>query len=168
MEMRLAIFALITMFSAAGTIFPQRTVTNADLDKYRKQREAAERDYRENYSRMGFPSPEELKKEAEQSQLQYERMLERWSRERIELEKVNAMRDQANALQVLADQAEINNNNRNNEQQVYNPGIYGYPNYGYPYYGRPYIYGSPYWIPRFGQSPSGYVSGGVFWPSNGH
>lgn len=36
------------------------TVTNADLEKYREKRLAAERELRENYEELGFPSPEEL------------------------------------------------------------------------------------------------------------
>jgi len=37
-----------------------KTVTNADLEKYRQARLAAEKDLRENYEALGFPSPEEL------------------------------------------------------------------------------------------------------------
>jgi hypothetical protein len=43
-----------------------RTVTNADLEKYRQARVKAEEDYRQNYERLGRPSPEELeRREAE-------------------------------------------------------------------------------------------------------
>ncbi|MGI8556207.1 MAG: hypothetical protein ACR2LT_07620 [Pyrinomonadaceae bacterium] len=47
----------------SGLTFAQatRTITNADLEKFRQKREQAERDYNENYQRLGMPSPEELK-----------------------------------------------------------------------------------------------------------
>ncbi len=37
-----------------------RTVTNTDLEKYREARVKADEDYRQNYKRLGRPSPEEL------------------------------------------------------------------------------------------------------------
>ena len=37
-----------------------RTITNADLEKYKQKRLAAEKELRENYRELGFPSPEEL------------------------------------------------------------------------------------------------------------
>jgi len=39
-----------------------RTVTNADLEKYRDARVKADEDYRQNYAKLGMPSPEELEK----------------------------------------------------------------------------------------------------------
>lgn len=48
---------------AAVSAFGQTpTVTNADLEKYRQERLKAERELRENYEELGFPSPEELLK----------------------------------------------------------------------------------------------------------
>jgi len=41
------------------------TVTNSTLQKFQQTRLAADRDYRENYARMGFPSPEELDRQRE-------------------------------------------------------------------------------------------------------
>jgi hypothetical protein len=39
-----------------------KTVTENDLAKFREKRLNAERDYRENYARLGMPSPEELER----------------------------------------------------------------------------------------------------------
>lgn len=51
--------ALLSMASVSA--FGQTpTVTNADLEKYRQERLKAERQLRENYEELGFPSPEEL------------------------------------------------------------------------------------------------------------
>ena len=53
------VFGLVVSLAAVG--YGQvRTVTNTTLEKFQQKRLAAEKDYRENYARMGFPSPEEL------------------------------------------------------------------------------------------------------------
>lgn len=68
-ERILPFLSLILVFS--GFVFAQqratgRTVTNADLEKFRQKRLQAERDYRENYEKRGMPSPAELeRREAE-------------------------------------------------------------------------------------------------------
>ena len=59
------VFVLCSIFIAVGFVSAQtarRTVTNADLEKFRQKRLAAEQNYRDNYERLGFPSPEELQK----------------------------------------------------------------------------------------------------------
>jgi hypothetical protein len=43
----------------------RRTVTNFELEKYRNQRSAAEREYRETYAQRGMLSPDELKSASE-------------------------------------------------------------------------------------------------------
>jgi hypothetical protein len=53
----------IVVFSMAFVAEAQRavrSVTNADLAKFRDRRVAAEQEYRDNYERLGMPSPEEL------------------------------------------------------------------------------------------------------------
>jgi len=58
--------ALVLVFAA--TAFSQtKSVTNADLEKFRVKRLAAEKELRENYEQLGFPSPEELAKQEEES-----------------------------------------------------------------------------------------------------
>lgn len=39
-----------------------RTVTNADIEKFRQERLRAEEDYRRNYARRGMPSPAEIER----------------------------------------------------------------------------------------------------------
>ena len=53
-------FVLVAICAFAGFGAAQRSVTNADLQGYRDQRVRAETDLRENYSRLGFPSPDEM------------------------------------------------------------------------------------------------------------
>jgi hypothetical protein len=58
------ILAVTSVVSAQTTA--RRTVTNADLEKFRQKRLQAEADYRANYKKLGMPSPEELaEREAE-------------------------------------------------------------------------------------------------------
>lgn len=54
---------LILILAAAAAAGAQtRTVTNADLEKFRQERLRAEDDYRRNYARRGMPSPEEAER----------------------------------------------------------------------------------------------------------
>lgn len=70
MKKQIALF-LGLIFSVSGAAFAQTpTVTNADLEKFRQKRIKAEREYRENYEKMGFPSPEELEAQIEQSRIE--------------------------------------------------------------------------------------------------
>ncbi len=58
MKITALMFGLVFSLTVVG--FAQtRTVTNATLSKFTEKRLAAERDYRDNYQRMGFPSPED-------------------------------------------------------------------------------------------------------------
>ena len=62
------LFILALVFAAANLAASQtKTVTNGDLEQFRQKRLKAERDYRENYEKLGFPSPEELERQSEQS-----------------------------------------------------------------------------------------------------
>ncbi len=52
---------LVVAFAVSNIGFGQtKTVTNADLEKFRVKRVQQEEDYRANYKRLGMPSPEEL------------------------------------------------------------------------------------------------------------
>jgi hypothetical protein len=98
-----------------------RTVTNLDLEKYKQQRLKAEKDYADNYQRLGFPSPEELQKQIEKSRVEREALAARLAAERIQREKVEAE---------LAEAA------RRSQETVYivpdgGGGYYGWPNGGF-------------------------------------
>jgi hypothetical protein len=71
-----------------------RTVTNSSLQKFQERRLAAERDYRENYARLGLPSPEELDRQrdldmAARIELAEQLRRARLEKERLELERRN-------------------------------------------------------------------------------
>lgn len=85
------IFGFVVSLALVG--FGQRTVTNSTLEKFQQKRLAAERDYRENYARMGFPSPEALDRQRDAdmtARLQLAQQLRRarLEKERLELERL--------------------------------------------------------------------------------
>jgi hypothetical protein len=55
----------------------KKTITNFDLEKFKRQREKAEADYRANYKKRGMPSPEEIEKINQENRLQREELSER-------------------------------------------------------------------------------------------
>lgn len=123
-----------------------RVITNDDLAKYRQQREQAERDYRENYARMGFPSPDELARRREKSALEYREYADQLRTQELEAERLAAQRRAASR---------------------YLPPVYviggdsGYGDLGYfflngRYYQRPL---------RQEYAQPGYFAGGQFWPT---
>ena len=123
-----------------------RTVTNTDLDRFKQQRLAAEREYRENYAELGFPSPEELDRQMEQSRIEREELSAKLREERIERERVAVDRVRAEAelaAAYSADQPPADDS----YQSFY--GVTSYGGYG-PYFGG-YGYGrrgfgrSPFW-----------------------
>ena len=80
-------FVLLTIFVLSVTNFAQvKSITNADLKKYKQKRLKAERELRENYKQLGFPSPEELERRKEKSMKSLSELSERVRRERLESE----------------------------------------------------------------------------------
>ncbi len=136
MKIRL-IFILTFSFVAIVTASAQtRTVTNDDLEKYRQTRVRAERDLRENYERLGFPSPAELEKQLEKSRAEKIELAARLEAENIERERLALERRRAE------------NESRFNEYQIYSEnrrrgandyftdypanGFYGFSSFGFP------------------------------------
>lgn len=135
-------FAILLCVTAVGTAFGQgRTVTNGDLEKYRQKRLQAEKDYQENYARMGFPSPEELRKQVEKNRVEREALAARLTAERME-------REQAEGVFVGQPSVYVVNSV---QSQPY-------------YFGNPYVYRRPFPAYRFG--PTYRVGGGMVFPNN--
>jgi hypothetical protein len=94
------LFVLCFIIGVGNLAFAQtRTVTNTDLEKFRQKRLEAERDYRENYAKMGFPSPEELKRRQEESRRELEELAQRLREERLAREEAEALQRQIEALE---------------------------------------------------------------------
>lgn len=130
------IFSFVSIVSASAQT---RTVTNEDLEKFRQKRLAAERDLRENYERLGFPSPEELDRQIEQSRIERSELAARLRAENLEREQLDLERQRT--------EAEIRNRNYQIQNQNYQPrydddyfynypwyngGFFSFPNFGYP------------------------------------
>lgn len=129
----------------------RRQITNFDLEKYRDARLAAEKDLRENYEKLGFPSPEELERRREKSRTEAEELSLKLRTGRLEEERLDAQREAASSRTVVY--------NRDVVRQ--NDGYYA-GGYYYSYYTKPYVRPK-----RNGYTQGGYYAGGQFWPTGG-
>lgn len=77
--MRILFLILLASFTVGAQT---RTVTNAELEKYRVERLKAEDDYRKNYARLGKPSPEEIERIKDQRRRDFSLYSERLQTER--------------------------------------------------------------------------------------
>ena len=130
------------------------TVDNFTLEKYQKQRIAAQRDYQENYARMGFPSPEELDRQREADMTAQLQLADQLRQARLEQQRIDL---QSRGLDIQA--AAIENEREAREASYaqsqyygsesqgymgsygggyggYYPGVYGAGGYGYGRYGN--------------------------------
>ncbi|MBX3266818.1 MAG: hypothetical protein KF831_08950 [Acidobacteria bacterium] len=133
--MRKCLFLLLfgLMLAPFSAEAQTRTVTNADLEKFRSERLEAERQYRQNYERLGLPSPEELERRRTESAHERDELSARLRAERIQREQFAAMASRAAAERegsvVIIE---------NGRQQVVGYGVYGYPVYrNRRYWARP-------------------------------
>lgn len=148
---------LVILFSLllSASVSAQSTVTNADLEKFRLKRLAAEKELRENYAKLGFPSPEELARQNAESARERDEFSARLERERLERERIAAeyrsLGARGETVVVVA------------EPQPQRNLIYGY-GYGYtdPFnrYRRNYRYRGPQVIWRAGPGGVIYEPGG--------
>ena len=145
------ILSLMLAFIVFGSILSvsaqSRTVTNSDLEKYKQKRVAAEADLRENYAKLGFPSPEELTRRNAESARELEEFASKLRAERLEAERIESARRSQPAY--LSDYGTAS-------PEYLDPGAVYYANYRYgnrrPVFTRTY------------QQP-GYFAGGQFWPT---
>jgi hypothetical protein len=85
----------LALFVVSGTslgLAQTRTITNADLERFREKRLQAEREYRENYARLGLPSPDELEEQRIKQRREDLEFYERLVRERLQRETFEAER----------------------------------------------------------------------------
>lgn len=149
--MKTSSLLLVFIFAAASLVSGQtRTVTNNDLAKYKTQRESAERELRENYAKLGLPSPEERAKLDEKEAKEMSELAARLRASRIAGE--NARRSSysqtAQPIQAIV---------------VIESGV---PVYYYPWQGGWYRHirqdtDRKYYLPQ----QNGYFAGGQFWPT---
>ncbi len=145
MKQRLLFVFCIIVGSSVFAFSQTKTVTNADLEKYRQERLKAEAEYRANYKKLGLPSPEELDRRREQSRVENVRFLTQWRTEQLERERIEDER-----------------------QLIEQPTTYVYVEPGSPYYDQfyfPAFVGGRRFAIRHGFMQQGYFAGGQFWPT---
>lgn len=149
----LFVFCFMTA-TAAICLAQGRTVTNSDLEKYRQDRVKAETDLRDNYARLGFPSPEERARRDAQSAKEAEELSARLQKDELERERLEVERAAAESRVTQY------YNSVPQETQI----LPTYYDAGYTYY---WWSGRRYRVPRINlpyQQP-GYFAGGQFWPT---
>ncbi len=135
MKKRILLFIGLAFISASAVAAQTRAVTNEDLEIYRQKRLAAERDLRENYERLGFPSPAEMQKQIERSNAERSALSARLEAEKLQRDQLDLERQRSeNDVQNRNRQYQTENNQR--YEGNYFPGyglsgFYGFPNLGY-------------------------------------
>jgi hypothetical protein len=117
MDMKTAVLIIGFILTTAVVGFGQaKTITNFELEKYQQQRLTAEREYRENYKRLGFPSPEELDKQRDEDMKARVALADQLRQARLEKERIELER-QGMALDATR---------RDSDEEVYDSdGYYG-------------------------------------------
>ncbi len=160
-------FVLVSILAFAGIGAAQRQVTNADLETYRDQRIRAQTELRQDYTRLGFPSPAELERRERERNRHIDQLTGTLRQQ--SLDEQRSFRDYESAMaprspQVVVQQPE--------QQDPYHAGdiidpaygyptygtpSYGYPGYGYPGYGYPNNNGYDiFGFPRYGRRNRGW------------
>lgn len=147
------LFLVFIIITATGAVFAQaKTVTNDDLSKYKQERIKAEAELRNNYAKLGFPSPEERERRDAQSVKDTVELSARLRNERLERERIDAQ-NAANAQYSAALLRAI---------QPQNTVEYSSQSYFGGYYNS---WWRPRPIGRVGYQQPGYFAGGQFWPT---
>jgi hypothetical protein len=136
-------FVLASILAFAGIGAAQRQVTNADLETYRDQRIRAQAELRQDYARLGFPSPAELERREQERNRHIDQLANTLRQQSLDENKSYREYESAFASrpqQIIVQQPEEDPYHAGDMNPAYP--IYGYPNYGYPGYGFP-GYGYP-------------------------
>ncbi|MFT3742659.1 MAG: hypothetical protein QM785_00050 [Pyrinomonadaceae bacterium] len=147
MKAKFAVLMFIIAATVVSVSAQRKTITNADLEKYRLERLAAERDYRENYASRGMPSPEELEKRREESRVAAEKLSERLRSEELERERLERVAEYRTQTIVTVPQVQY-------LDRSYVPQYYWTDSRGYRTNRN-----------RSGYQQPGYYAGGQFWPT---
>jgi hypothetical protein len=120
------IFAIGIVLSVGFAVSAQsKTVTNLDLEKYKTARLEAEKDLRENYAKMGFPSPEELATQQAEDEKARIVLLDKLRAERLERERIDAENRRNQAAFIAAAQNQIIVERQDNSGYLYGYTVYG-------------------------------------------
>ncbi len=117
---------ILSLAAAFSVIAQTKTVTNADLEQFRQKRVESEKKLREDYARMGFPSPAELERQNQRRRADLERFAAQQTRQEDQTQ--NSILNRANVLrfQIASVDAQIKylrGGGYNNQTFVYSYGI---------------------------------------------
>jgi len=129
--MKKLVILILSLTAAVSTFAQNKTVTNADLEKFRQQRVEAEKQLKERYAEMGFPSPEQLEKQNAERRAKMDEYSDQLRQQRLQSEIEEANRQ-------IADLDAQLNYLRQQGGGYYNPGViysYGYAPFGYVPFG---------------------------------
>ena len=145
MKIRFLFLVFIILAGAMSAWAQSRTITNAGLESYRQQRLDNEKYYRENYERLGLPSPEEIDRRNEDSAKELAELSNKLRTEELERERIASQR-----VTLF------------HQPSIYRPTIVvDNTIYGYHWRNRGY-----HWGPGRSQYVQpGYFAGGAFWPT---
>lgn len=131
---------ILSLTSAFSAFAQTKTVTNADLEKFRAQRVESEKNLRAEYARKGFGSPEQIERQnrerrAEMEQYSDELRAQRLQSENVILAQANALRTRLASIDAQINYLRRNGGGYSNQGLLYsNQGLIysgGYAPYGY-------------------------------------
>jgi hypothetical protein len=126
-------------FGQYRTYTAWKTITNTDLEAYKQKRLAAEKDYKENYEKMGFPSPEELDRQRDADMAVRMDLASQLRQARLEKE-----RNDIESARVIVEAERVAVEREAAQQAAEARESYSYGGYGG--YGAGYGYSSPYGV----------------------
>lgn len=163
---RRSIFVLCFVMLLSGLVAAQaKTVTNADLEKFRQKREAGEKNLKAYYAKRGLTEADVARQEAADAKAR-EELSARLRSERLEREWLEQERMEREAAPPQVNVYVPQQQQRNDAGYVFNESPY----YNSPYYNSPYYFPNRYprnrryeTGPRWRATPGGiiYESGGT-------
>lgn len=87
--MKYILISILVGMMTVNVFAQSDTITNADLEKFREKRLVAEKDLRENYAKLGFPSPAELERQNEEAAKDRAERAEKYRQARMEREAID-------------------------------------------------------------------------------
>jgi hypothetical protein len=134
MKMRIVFLICFSLAAVILTSAQGRTITDADLEKYAHERIKAEQNLRENYTKLGFASPEERARRNAADAREREELSARLRQERLLRERAAAEVEQLRVQQTRYD-AYVRSLTYVQPAEDYYPGYLGY-GYGFGRTGR--------------------------------
>jgi TolA-binding protein len=128
---------ILGLASAVSAFAQSKTITNADLEKFRQQRVESEKKSKERYAQLGYSSPE-VQRQNDQRRAEMEQYSDQLRAQRVQsqndiIAQANTIRTQLTSINAQINYLRNQGGASNNQSSSYS---YGYVPYGYyPPYG---------------------------------